>query len=282
MLKKLWILGVGALFITDSFATTDIAANAESSTCDSGVLGATEGDVNFDAKWQANEVQLRWYNNNTLMQGVATASNTCDYDGALTIPATEPQRTGYTFGGWHVRPNFNFSTLTSLTTGSERWAHGYYQRDYYWHASGTGSAAESTIAAYPQFTKLEVGEWRVDYRSGTTKGTLYGSGYCSAKSGNHSDYTWPTATPSNWLATRTELEEASGEKKYCWCQATGWQPDGGNTLYGQSSLSSASSWVFLYARSSADYCAYDCAADCAYRALTTSALRRALFVGSGT
>ena len=102
MLKKLFVILCGVLFLTDSFATTDIAANAESSTCDSGVLGTTEGDVNFDAKWAANEVPLRWYNEDNLLN-VQDAANVCTYDGILTLPSSAPQRIGYTFAGWKIK-----------------------------------------------------------------------------------------------------------------------------------------------------------------------------------
>ena len=281
MLKKLFVMLCGVLIATDSFATTDIAANAESSTCDSGVLGATEGDVNFDAKWESNNVKLIWHDNNTVMQGLAAASNTCDYDGVLTIPATEPQRVGYTFAGWHVMPTVDASTLIALTTGTERWMRTYYNNhQYYWHASGTASATEVPRGDYAEFNELNVNEWKVDYGNGTLKGSLYGTSYCSAKAGDaHSN--WPAASSSDWLATHTELESASGEKKYCWCQATGWLAEGSGTLQALSSLSSNQPWVFYTDLSSAGNCARNCATDCAKYALNYSAFRRALFVGAG-
>ena len=281
MLKKLCMILCGVLFITDSFATTDIASNATTSTCDSGVLGATEGDVNFDAKWESNNVQLIWHNNNTVMQNLASASNTCNYDGALTIPATEPQRTGYTFAGWHVMPTQNASALTSLSNGSERWGVGTSSATNntkvcrHDTTTGTSSVVSCADSAY---SDLERHEWKVAYTSGTTKGTLYGSGYCSGKSGTTSSSQWNTAAS---FSTYADLESNTSEKKYCWCQATGWLADGSDTLKALSSLSSASSWVFNGAYSYAGYCEYDCAAGCAAYALNYSVFRRALFVGTG-
>ena len=284
MSKKMCLILCIGLFATDSFATTDIASNATTSTCDSGVLGATQGDVNFDAKWESNNVKLIWHDNNTVMQGLAAASNTCDYDGTLTIPATEPQRVGYTFAGWHVMPTVDASTLTALTTGTERWMRTYYNNhQYYWHASGTASATEVPRGDYAEFNELNVNEWKVDYGNGTLKGSLYGTSYCSAKSGNHHDGSWSTATSSDWLATHAELEQGTttSNSRYCWCQATGWMAEGSSTLQALSSLSSASSQVFSHDNSSADSCANDCAAYCAPYALNVSAFRRALFVGTG-
>ena len=286
MLKKLFVILCGVLFITDSFAITDIASNATTSTCNSGVLGATEGDVNFDAKWESNNVKLIWHDNKKVMYDLADASNTCNYDGALTIPANEPQRVGYTFAGWHVMPTINASTLTSLRTGHERWGVGtvlssgakYCYDDVgtsgYTHVGCVGSG----------FSDIERNEWKVTYTdntNGTPTGTLYGMAYCSGKSGNRYDATWPAEHASDWLATHTELESASGEKKYCWCQATSWMASGSSTLQALSSLSSNQPWVFRNDRSSANACANSCASRCADRALGDSAFRRALFVGAG-
>ena len=240
MLKKLCLILCGVLIATDSFATTDIAANAESSTCDSGVLGTTEGDVNFDAKWAANNVPLIWHDNHTVIQ---TAQNTCEYDGTLTIPTPEPQRVGYTFAGWHVMPTVDASTLTALTTGTERWIRTYNNNhQYYWHASGTATATEVPRGDYAEFNELNVNEWKVDYGNGTLKGSLYGTSYCSAKAGNaHSN--WPAASSSDWLASYAELEQGTttSNSQYCWCQATGWLAENSDTLQALSSLSSASS-----------------------------------------
>ena len=248
MLKKLCLVLCGVLIATDSFATTDIVANAESSTCDSGVLGTTEGDVNFDAKWQANNVKLIWHDNKKVMYGLADASNTCNYDGALTIPANEPQRTGYTFAGWHVMPTQNASALTSLRTGHERWGVGTVLSSgakYCYDDVGTSGYTHVDCVG-SGFSDIEKNEWKVTYTDSTGNaptGTLYGAAYCSSKSGNHSSYTWPTSTPSDWLATRAELEQGTttSNAKYCWCQATSWMASGSDTLKALSSLSSASS-----------------------------------------
>ena len=283
MLKKLFVILCGVLIATDSFATTDIAANAESSTCDSGVLGATQGDVNFDAKWESNNVKLRWYNNNTLMQGLAAASNTCDYDGTLTIPATEPQRVGYTFGGWHVMPTINASTLTSLRTGHERWGVGTLLSSgakYCYDDIGTSEYTHVDCVG-EGFSDIEKNEWKVTYTDNTGNaptGTLYGMAYCSGKSGTRNDYQWNVAES---FSTYSDLESASGTKLHCWCQATSWMASGSSTLQALSSLSSAQTWVFHSDTGSADSCARGCATRCVHYALANSDFRRALFVGAG-
>ena len=269
------------LMCTDAFATTDIGATATSADCTEPTLGTYSGNAKFDAKWTANTIPLRWYNNNTLMQNVNTESNTCNYDGALTIPTIAPERTGYIFAGWKVRPTMDFSTLTSLPNGQKRWAKGYYSNtNYCWYKEGTGNSTQVSCASDSEFRELEKHEWKIQFSSGT----MYGTGYCSAKSGNTSSLTYPTNTSSNWLATYDTLENTSGTKQYCWCQATGWKPSTNNpenTIYGQSSDSASSAWVFIYSRGTAAHCAQYCAHDCSNSALGASAFRRALATGYG-
>jgi len=295
-MKKICMIVFGMMFACGAYATNDIAANAESGSCTEPTLGTYEGSADFEAKWDANDVKIRWYNNNTLMQNDTVVhnnidANTCEYDSALNLP-TNPQRTGYTFAGWKVRPAMNFSTLTSLETGSERWGKGYVLSsgaDYCYHKTGTGSADTVNCKTDSNFNTLNQKEWKVEFRSGSTKGMLYGSGHCSAKSGDNSSYTFPAGSSSNWLATYNQLEAASGTKQYCWCQATGWQPENSSTIYansnqimyGDMSVGSNAAWVFGIDVSSAATCARNCATACAGYALDYSVFRRALFVGAG-
>lgn len=58
------------------------------------------GNGTLYAKWTPNTIDLNWY----AVDGDATPynTNTCTYDGAITLPSTNPNRTGYTFNGWAV------------------------------------------------------------------------------------------------------------------------------------------------------------------------------------
>jgi len=111
------------IFSTNSFAS-GIASNSASAPCTNTTLETYSGNSNLSADWQPNEIQLRWYNNNTLMD-VQSSANTCVYDGTLSVPQTAPTRTGYTFAGWTVRPEMDFGELApggtkNLTNGLER------------------------------------------------------------------------------------------------------------------------------------------------------------------
>jgi len=284
-MKKICMIAFGMMFACGAYATTDIASDATTGSCTEPTLGTYEGSADLEAKWNANTVPLRWYDNHTAIQN---ASNTCNYDGALTLP-TPPERNGYEFNGWKVRPMMNFSTLTSLSNGSERWAKGYVLSsgaDYCFYASGTGNGTHVSCKTDSGFNALKQKEWKVEYRSGSTKGTLYGSGYCSAKSGSRSGERWNIASS---FATTTQLEEAGGTKQYCWCQATGWQPENSSTIYtnlnniqfGQTSVGSNAAWAFYSNVDTFELCVRNCATDCAQTALNFSAFRRALFIGAG-
>jgi len=281
-MKKICMLMFGMMFVCNAYATNDIAANAESGSCTEPTLGTYSGSADLEAKWNANSVPIRWYDNHTVIQN---APNTCNYDGILTLP-TPPERIGYEFNGWKVRPMMSFSTLTSLSTGGERWAKGYELSsgaDYCWYASGATHVDVVNCKTDSGLNALSQKEWKVEYRDDTIKGTLYGSGYCSARGGNGNP--WNTASS---FATTSQLEDASGEKRYCWCQATGWQPENSDIVYansnniswGDTSVDANAAWILSFDDASASYCAKACEAACV-EFLNYSAFRRALFVGAG-
>ena len=50
----------------------------------------------FSAIFEPNTININWDNGETI------TSNTCEYDGAITLPP-EPTRVGYTFSGWRLK-----------------------------------------------------------------------------------------------------------------------------------------------------------------------------------
>jgi len=256
-----------------------------SNMCVYDVLDTYTGPANLQAQWDANEIQLRWFNENTQIIP-ANESKTCEYDLGLTIPATAPSRTGYTFAGWHVRPvtTFSNSALSMTSTGLERWGKGHVVNTttpYCYHKLGDGNADHVDCNSDPHFTEMNIDEWQMRYDNNGK--TLYGMAHCSGKSGNNSDNTWPQTsdtTISQWqVLNKSTLESASGEKKYCWCKATGYKANSSAIKQG---ADTPLAWVFSYAHSSASLCAAGCAFRCAYYAQTNSAFRAALFLGAGT
>ena len=273
-MKKLFLFSVLiAMCANSAYATTDIESDATSAQCVESTLHRYEGTANLQAQWEANTVPLRWYSNYTMINPT-DAIDDCEYSGSLTRP-TNPSRTGYTFTGWTVSPKVEFSTLSlgsaeaiSYGKGENLSNHSDYCRlyDSGWH---------SVACSNPMFTELQQYEWKQNFANGT----VYGMAHCSAKPGNNYSATWPAENRANYTSTLDAMNDydtqhSSEEKKYCWCQATGYKATNQSTI--QRPLSSLA-WVFAYDYGSASYCAYVCAAYCAYSVRWRSAFRDALF-----
>ena len=292
MLKNILPLSIIAIYLAvPAFAedTPDISSTDDGvGMCVEPVLGTYTGPANLQADWEGNPIDIRWYNNNSLIIPTNTASNGCIYGtahGAATgdlIEPTAPTRTGYTFAGWTIRPQTTFSNsaLGMSSTGLERWAKGHVVNTttpYCYHAApGESSATVVACNSDPHLTELSLDEWQMRYDNNGK--TLYGMAYCSGKAGDaHSS--WPVANRSDWEETNfSNLENASGVKKYCWCKATGYKANSSAVLQGPDS---SLSWVFSNDYGSAANCAPYCACNCAYFAQNLSAFRAALFLGSG-
>ena len=82
-----------------TFAMPVMAEIESGATCDTTNLGQSENNstANVEADWTANTININWYNGDNVV-----STNTCTYDGTITLP-TEPTKTGYTFAGWRLR-----------------------------------------------------------------------------------------------------------------------------------------------------------------------------------
>ena len=147
---------------------------------------------------------------------VDNTSTSCLYDDNLTPPQTIPTRTGYTFKGWHVRPQYDFSTITLGNNGTY-WARGFYGVRQNCFETGF-SERYSDVCQIGGFSDLQTYEWKVQY----SHGTVYGMAKCSDTGGER----WQTAT--------SLIEVTPGSNQYCWCKATGYKPSGQSTIYGPS------------------------------------------------
>jgi len=232
-MKKIFLLLL-CLFTSDSLAS-GIASNSASAPCTNNTLETYSGNSNLSADWQPNEIQLRWYNNNTLMD-VQTAANTCTYDGALAVPSTAPTRTGYTFDGWTVRPEYDFSTFTTRTGKESR---GKGENGSCWRGIVGVDVGSYKITCDDTFDDLEPGEWKNSF----SYGTIYGMSMCSSTVGT----------------TRGEIgTPVESDGSYCWCKVTGYIPSNSNIKYAPSNTLP---WVYCYKPSSckagcADWCAW--------------------------
>ena len=103
---KKFFVALLMLLTIPAFAT-GVGSTASTADCDNATLNTYTGTSNLSAGWQPNTIDLHWYadSDTTTEMNVATASQSCTYDGTLTPPATIPTKTGYTFKGWKVRPD---------------------------------------------------------------------------------------------------------------------------------------------------------------------------------
>jgi hypothetical protein len=115
---------LASVLVCPAFAT-GIGASAQSADCDNGVLGTYTGPASLSAQWTANRITLNWYDDSTENGGqaidvVGTDSATCTYDGGIVLPEN-PEKTGYEFSGWTVRPAAPQQTLDcSIYNPAER------------------------------------------------------------------------------------------------------------------------------------------------------------------
>ncbi len=191
-------------------------------------------------------------------------SQSCVYDDTLTPPSTIPTRTGYTFRGWRPRDLTCGLSHVDTSIGAD------WDADYVAWQPINGSSGYTVAQAIDygdinpgtdHSSELSNGEWRIIFSYGTVKGMAK----CSGLSGDN-----------NNRVTESELTSASGEKKYCWCAATSYVPNGGN----QCNVASPS-WVFNADDGSASDCALDCAVNCAGYVGNDDGFRRAVFGVAG-
>ena len=255
-MKQLFVLSLLLLFTTDSYSS-GIASNSASAPCTNTTLETYSGNSNLSADWQPNTIQLRWYNGNTLMD-VQNTANTCVYDGTLTIPDTAPTRTGYTFDGWTVRPEMDFSTIPTNVSGTECWVIGFKDNaDYcvYREPNATTNFLHNVNCNDDaEFKNLNRYEWEVKFEHGN----IYGVSICSQTNGG----------------TQGSIGAPSTTKgKYCWCKMTAYKPANQSIIYAPQK---EQSWVYDAGTGDITYCEYDCAAGCAFFARLNQSFRNAL------
>ena len=97
------LLGLTIVCPTMAEVNVDITAGTNNPGCNNAVLHTYSGPTDLEAEYTANTINLKWYGADGEITTVPNASKTCTYDGAITLPTTNPTRTGYTFAGWQVR-----------------------------------------------------------------------------------------------------------------------------------------------------------------------------------
>ena len=246
------------IFFAPTFATSDIPSGTSTADCKNVPLETYSGTSNLTADWQANTIALHWYNGNTLIENIPNASSSCEYDGTLTPPETIPQREGYIFKGWRVRPQINFETI-SIDTFISGYGKGATSWCGYWYGNVKQAEGRDICSEVSGFNDLQPSEWKTEL----SDGWLYGMAKCSAKAGDDHNHTWNINYKSDWTATTNELDSATGDATYCWCKSTGFRANNSDTKYASSKNLL---WVYTTTASTCRAsCALFCAASWSYK-----------------
>ena len=277
-----------SILISAPLFATGVSSGATSADCDNSTLNTYSGTSNLQAGWQANTIQLHWYNGDTeITSGVPTS---CTYDGTLTPPTTIPTRTGYTFKGWRVKQPSTcpFATSVCGLSGSQIDGLGYPNRAGWVSYEGNYNGSENYSSDYGLTVP---GTWAATFSNGAV---VRGFATCN------------DVRPDVWDEVEyywdDELYSEADEVAYgrcdsgafqpanafntgntgtsCWCKLESYTPSGGVAC----NLSN-SAWVLVtdyayYASWALDpgSCAEECGWNCAVSAMGPGVgSRRAIF-----
>jgi len=260
-MKKIFFTSLAGIVFAIPLWASGIAADATGSTCTNSVLETYDGDVNLQAAWEPNTIQIKWYNGDDEITPANSVATSCEYDDILTIPSNPPSKTGYTFIGWELRnETCGIENLDVSKNGS---AYAFTRLD------GDAGNNESNYGL-----TVGSGQWATEF----DYGTVWGMARCSSTSGNNSDFTFPSNSQSDWLK---EVPNDNG--RYCWCQVTGFSAFRNNYTSGpQCTVSPTSSLLgFSYDYESFNNCASLCAHSCANRVRLAAAFRAGVFSSIG-
>ena len=281
------------------YATGIAPSDTGDNMCIYNVLNTYTGPANLTAGWQANTIQLKWYNGDQQLN-VQSAANNCTYDSGLTIPSTAPTKTGYTFAGWKIKAGSAAVSgdLCGLTSNM-------IVINYNLSVARGGNGCHYCGAEDCNFGEcsdidLSTHEWKVDFSYGTLKGTAscnniapsydWDSMYAAAdaiweneslteeekEAQSYALYAAAWANSANQSPAGTMNSSSTG--RYCWCHVESYTPNGES----QCSLASLP-WVFSEnngIETDVDSCDSGCAIGCALD-FSASDFRLALFGFSG-
>ena len=241
-MKKVSLLFLCA-FISPAFAT-GIGTGTTSAPCDNATLSKYNGTADIEINWEPNTINLTWYDGDTQLN-VPVASQTCTYDGMITVPSAPPQKLGYTFNGWKI-PKIDFSTIPTNVNGTNRWAIGWRNDEIYCsYGTDINNYNQVPCSSDITYNELQTHEWKTRF----THGDLYGTSVCT------------TATGSRWGGIGNPAIE-NGTGQYCWCQATKYKAINTNII---NSPTHTLSWVYAKTYTSTANCLTSCSLYCSLR-----------------
>ena len=155
--------------------------------------------------------------------------------------------------GWHLKSGISGSEIaTAIGTG-------FGVNSAYVNNAGTFSEADVNLnpgnKGQSYYGLTDNNTWAVDYG---TNGRLVGQSRCSTQPGVF-DFDWDTNELNQPITTVSSLTDETGQEgaRYCYCNVTGYTPNGG-TLQ-----SVSSSWMYVDSHGDASTCTSYCGSACA-------------------
>lgn len=206
------------------------------------------GPVTLNARWNPKDFNLMFDN------GAFISESSCLYNGTISLPVN-PEKHGFDFQGWRVRPRCDFSDFVNPGV-----VH-YYGR-------GISNAKkrcwqDDSLVGCDSFVLGKTLSWQVVFGTDESNSVATGMSACT-ESSHGKDY--------KETLPRDELSEGTyniTSKTHCWCRITGYTYADGNRC----SIAPYSSWVYLGQEGTASNCSNSCAIDCARYVATDAAFR---------
>ena len=175
------------------------------------------------ATWIGNDIDLTWYGDTSANNGTVMAEvPDCTYDATFNLPSS-PSKNGYSFLGWTVVPQYDFSALSSSrsTNGIEAWGISFQNESmclYSYYNNNTTTQQVSVDNSFCSGLRGAQYNWKADFGYGT----VYGQGKLSTTVG---------VGAYGVVGNPQNLHTTVGSNDYCWCQVTGIKLAGDDTIY---------------------------------------------------
>ena len=163
------IISISPTF-ADNEPTTPTLIPATNPGCNQNVLNTTEGSAALEAIYTPNRINTTWYTGYG-ENGVYSSPTTCDYNGTINLPQTNPSRAGYEFAGWKLK-TCSVPSANLATNGTNGYGHGWWNNadrcDLYQLNGEDGIIGD--VINCSTVSDLSLNQWKAEFSYGVIKG----------------------------------------------------------------------------------------------------------------
>lgn len=237
-----------SFFVSPSYS--NVGADATSADCDHNTLNVYSGTANMQEIWDANLIELHWYDEGNELN-VSNSAQQCHYDDTLTVAAEPTPPTGFVFDRWALMEMQLRSLATSLDPEVDGNTNGYIC-----HVTGFQSNAND-------FGLTDPGTFAVGFSSKkSSSDILFGESSCT-------DYGKPAQYAT--MAEPEAMSVTNNKASQCWCRLTRYTHDKDTQIFDYSP------WVFDSLYKSGEACAQGCADECSKAIESQKTFRTTLY-----